>query len=128
MLRWLRDLNKDWRNEDHATVVLSMSHHVPELKLLIMAKMRRKGPGLAWRKNTGAEPVTAPANHSSSSQKVVFEPKNVPEKLNSWGSDIIASRAVGAILQKLRERVRKVWSNKEIYDCGLSFNVETPDK
>nr|GEX10420.1 endoribonuclease YBEY, chloroplastic isoform X2 [Tanacetum cinerariifolium] len=29
----IRELNKDWRNEDHATDVLSMSQHVPELKL-----------------------------------------------------------------------------------------------
>ncbi|PWA97568.1 haloacid dehalogenase-like hydrolase family protein [Artemisia annua] len=30
---FIRELNKDWRNEDHATDVLSMSQHVPELKL-----------------------------------------------------------------------------------------------
>ncbi|XP_024985907.1 endoribonuclease YBEY, chloroplastic [Cynara cardunculus var. scolymus] len=29
----IRELNKDWRNEDHATDVLSMSQHMPELKL-----------------------------------------------------------------------------------------------
>lgn len=29
-------LNKDWRDEDHATDVLSMSQHVPELKLPIV--------------------------------------------------------------------------------------------
>ncbi|KAK9072068.1 hypothetical protein SSX86_008500 [Deinandra increscens subsp. villosa] len=29
----IRELNKDWRNMDHATDVLSMSQHVPELKL-----------------------------------------------------------------------------------------------
>lgn len=26
-------LNKEWRDEDHATDVLSMSQHIPELKL-----------------------------------------------------------------------------------------------
>ena len=29
-------LNKEWRDEDHATDVLSMSQHVPELKLPIV--------------------------------------------------------------------------------------------
>lgn len=29
-------LNKDWRGEDHATDVLSMSQHIPELKLPIV--------------------------------------------------------------------------------------------
>ncbi|KAK3040964.1 hypothetical protein RJ639_029074 [Escallonia herrerae] len=31
-----RKLNKDWRDEDHATDVLSMSQHIPELKLPIL--------------------------------------------------------------------------------------------
>ncbi|XP_076881505.1 endoribonuclease YBEY, chloroplastic-like [Bidens hawaiensis] len=30
---FIRELNKDWRNSDYATDVLSMSQHVPELKL-----------------------------------------------------------------------------------------------
>lgn len=30
-------LNKEWRDEDHATDVLSMSQHVPELKLPIVS-------------------------------------------------------------------------------------------
>lgn len=30
---FIRKLNKEWRDEDHATDVLSMSQHVPELKL-----------------------------------------------------------------------------------------------
>ncbi|KAK1408146.1 hypothetical protein QVD17_39780 [Tagetes erecta] len=30
---FIRELNKDWRNVDHPTDVLSMSQHVPELKL-----------------------------------------------------------------------------------------------
>ncbi|KAL8226803.1 hypothetical protein R6Q57_016635 [Mikania cordata] len=30
---FIRELNKDWRNMDHATDVLSMSQHMPELKL-----------------------------------------------------------------------------------------------
>lgn len=29
-------LNKEWRGEDHATDVLSMSQHVPELKLPVV--------------------------------------------------------------------------------------------
>ncbi|GJW52606.1 haloacid dehalogenase-like hydrolase family protein [Tanacetum coccineum] len=33
---FIRKLNKDWRNEDHVTDVLSMSHRVPELKLLMI--------------------------------------------------------------------------------------------
>ncbi|GJW95205.1 retrotransposon protein, putative, ty1-copia subclass [Tanacetum coccineum] len=36
------------------------------------------------RRNTAAGPLTAPADHSTSAQKVL-------KKLNSWGSDIIAS-------------------------------------
>lgn len=33
---FIRKLNKEWRDEDHATDVLSMSDHVPELKLPIL--------------------------------------------------------------------------------------------
>ncbi|XP_021776420.1 uncharacterized protein LOC110740241 [Chenopodium quinoa] len=33
---FIRELNKDWRDEDHATDVLSMSQHIPELKLPIL--------------------------------------------------------------------------------------------
>lgn len=33
---FIRTLNKEWRDEDHATDVLSMSQHVPELKLPIL--------------------------------------------------------------------------------------------
>ncbi|KAK3022949.1 hypothetical protein RJ639_046767 [Escallonia herrerae] len=33
---FIRKLNKDWRDEDHATDVLSMSQHIPELKLPIL--------------------------------------------------------------------------------------------
>lgn len=33
---FIRKLNKDWRGEDHATDVLSMSQHIPELKLPIL--------------------------------------------------------------------------------------------
>ncbi|XP_074286961.1 endoribonuclease YBEY, chloroplastic isoform X2 [Silene latifolia] len=33
---FIRTLNKDWRDEDHATDVLSMSQHIPELKLPIL--------------------------------------------------------------------------------------------
>ncbi|XP_058074130.1 endoribonuclease YBEY, chloroplastic [Magnolia sinica] len=33
---FIRKLNKDWRDEDHATDVLSMSQHVPELQLPIL--------------------------------------------------------------------------------------------
>lgn len=33
---FIRKLNKEWRDEDHATDVLSMSQHVPELKLPIV--------------------------------------------------------------------------------------------
>lgn len=33
---FIRKLNKEWRDEDHATDVLSMSEHVPELKLPIV--------------------------------------------------------------------------------------------
>lgn len=29
-------LNKDWRGEDHATDVLSMSQHIPQLKLPVV--------------------------------------------------------------------------------------------
>lgn len=32
-------LNKDWRGEDHATDVLSMSQHIPELKLPIVSNL-----------------------------------------------------------------------------------------
>ena len=34
---FIRKLNKDWRDEDHATDVLSMSQHIPELKLPIVS-------------------------------------------------------------------------------------------
>ncbi|XP_051137274.1 endoribonuclease YBEY, chloroplastic [Andrographis paniculata] len=33
---FIRKLNKEWRDEDHATDVLSMSQHIPELKLPIL--------------------------------------------------------------------------------------------
>ncbi|OVA12472.1 Endoribonuclease YbeY [Macleaya cordata] len=33
---FIRKLNKDWRDEDHATDVLSMSQHIPGLKLPIL--------------------------------------------------------------------------------------------
>ena len=33
---FIRKLNKEWRDEDHATDVLSMSQHAPELKLPIV--------------------------------------------------------------------------------------------
>ncbi|KAG5524785.1 hypothetical protein RHGRI_031448 [Rhododendron griersonianum] len=33
---FIRQLNKEWRDEDHATDVLSMSQHVPELKIPIL--------------------------------------------------------------------------------------------
>lgn len=33
---FIRKLNKEWRDEDHATDVLSMSQHAPELKLPIL--------------------------------------------------------------------------------------------
>ncbi|KAL6216517.1 hypothetical protein ACLB2K_009740 [Fragaria x ananassa] len=33
---FIRKLNKEWRDEDHATDVLSMSQHVPELRLPIL--------------------------------------------------------------------------------------------
>lgn len=33
---FIRKLNKDWRDEDHATDVLSMSQHIPELKLPVV--------------------------------------------------------------------------------------------
>ncbi|KAL9227279.1 hypothetical protein vseg_002987 [Gypsophila vaccaria] len=33
---FIRALNKEWRDEDHATDVLSMSQHIPELKLPIL--------------------------------------------------------------------------------------------
>lgn len=35
---FIRKLNKEWRDEDHATDVLSMSQHIPELKLPIVSK------------------------------------------------------------------------------------------
>nr|GEW14609.1 hypothetical protein [Tanacetum cinerariifolium] len=68
-------------------------------------KGTRVGLAQVWTKSrqtkpkpqgTGAGPLTATADHSTLAQKL--------EKLNSWGSDIIASRAVGAVLQKLRYR------------------------
>ncbi|XP_009602783.1 endoribonuclease YBEY, chloroplastic [Nicotiana tomentosiformis] len=33
---FIRELNKDWRDEDHPTDVLSMSQHIPELELPIL--------------------------------------------------------------------------------------------
>ncbi|KAK9757966.1 hypothetical protein RND81_01G197300 [Saponaria officinalis] len=33
---FIRELNKDWRNENHATDVLSMSQHIPGIKLPIL--------------------------------------------------------------------------------------------
>lgn len=34
---FIRKLNKEWRDEDHATDVLSMSEHVPDLNLPIVS-------------------------------------------------------------------------------------------
>lgn len=34
---FIRKLNKEWRDEDHATDVLSMSQHIPDLKLPIVS-------------------------------------------------------------------------------------------
>lgn len=36
---FIRKLNKEWRDEDHATDVLSMSQHIPDLKLPIVSKL-----------------------------------------------------------------------------------------
>ena len=36
---FIRKLNKEWRDEDHATDVLSMSQHVPELTLPIVRSL-----------------------------------------------------------------------------------------
>lgn len=33
---FIRKLNKEWRDEDHATDVLSMSQHIPNLKLPVV--------------------------------------------------------------------------------------------
>jgi len=33
---FIRKLNKEWRDEDHATDVLSMSSHIPELKIPVV--------------------------------------------------------------------------------------------
>lgn len=35
---FIRELNKDWRDEDSPTDVLSMSQHIPELELPIVRK------------------------------------------------------------------------------------------
>lgn len=35
---FIRKLNKEWRDEDHATDVLSMSGHIPDLKLPIVSR------------------------------------------------------------------------------------------
>lgn len=35
---FIRKLNKEWRDEDHATDVLSMSEHIPELNLPVVSK------------------------------------------------------------------------------------------
>lgn len=35
-------LNKEWRGEDHPTDVLSMSQHVPELKLPVVSQRERE--------------------------------------------------------------------------------------
>lgn len=37
--KFIRKLNKEWRGEDHATDVLSMSQHVPELKLPVVSNI-----------------------------------------------------------------------------------------
>ena len=37
---FIRKLNKEWRDEDHTTDVLSMSQHAPELKLPIVRNPR----------------------------------------------------------------------------------------
>lgn len=37
---FIQKLNKDWRGEDHATDVLSMSQHIPELKLPIVSNLK----------------------------------------------------------------------------------------
>lgn len=34
---FIQNLNKDWRGEDHATDVLSMSQHIPDLDLPIVS-------------------------------------------------------------------------------------------
>ena len=36
---FIRKLNKDWRDEDHPTDVLSMSQHVPELRLPTVSRL-----------------------------------------------------------------------------------------
>ena len=37
---FIQKLNKDWRGEDHATDVLSMSQHIPELMLPIVSNTK----------------------------------------------------------------------------------------
>ena len=37
---FIRKLNKEWRDEDHATDVLSMSEHIPELELPIVSNLK----------------------------------------------------------------------------------------
>lgn len=37
---FIQKLNKDWRGEDHPTDVLSMSQHIPELKLPIVSNLK----------------------------------------------------------------------------------------
>ena len=36
---FIRKLNQEWRDEDHATDVLSMTEHVPDLKLPIVGSI-----------------------------------------------------------------------------------------
>lgn len=38
--KFIQKLNKDWRGEHHATDVLSMSQHIPELKLPIVSNLK----------------------------------------------------------------------------------------
>lgn len=48
---FIRKLNKEWRDEDHATDVLSMSQHIPELKLPIVSDENLAlGVTLLWEK------------------------------------------------------------------------------
>lgn len=48
---FIQKLNKDWRGEDHATDVLSMSQHIPELKLPIVCNSKSIDLYAFWWKN-----------------------------------------------------------------------------
>lgn len=37
---FIRKLNKEWRDEDHATDVLSMSQHIPELEIPMVSNLK----------------------------------------------------------------------------------------